>query len=203
MSVSVIAEALGDVQRYFEQLPEIAMQAATMAINSTAERKALPDIRAEMREQLSFPSGYLEGSDGSGKKRLSVSRKASKGNPSAAISGRDRATSLARFRMPGQDAKNTRNLGVRVRVKPGYTRTLKKAFLITLRNGNMGLAVRLKPGDKLANSSAAKLLSNNVYLLYGPSVDQVFRSVATDVTPEVLSDVTSEFLRQFARLSRG
>lgn len=50
MSVSVIAEALGDVQRYFEQLPEIAMQAATMAINSTAERKALPDIRAEMRE---------------------------------------------------------------------------------------------------------------------------------------------------------
>lgn len=203
MSVSVIAEALGDVQRYFEQLPEIAMQAANMAINSTAERKALPDIRAEMREQLSFPSGYLEGSDGSGKKRLSVSRKASKGSPSATISGRDRATSLARFRMPGQDAKNTRNLGVRVRVKPGYTRTLKKAFLITLRNGNIGLAVRLKPGDNLANSSAAKLLSNNVYLLYGPSVDQVFRSVATDTTPKILSDVRDEFLRQFARLSRG
>ena len=56
---------------------------------------------------------------------------------------------------------------------------------------------------KLSNSSAAKLLSNNVYLLYGPSVDQVFRSVADDKTPKILSDVTAEFLRQFARLSRG
>lgn len=203
MSVSIIADALGDVQRYFEALPDVAMQAATMAINSTAERKALPDIRSEMREQLAFPAGYLEGVDGSGKKRLSVSKKASKGDQRGVISGRDRPTSLARFRNPGQDVKNTLRRGVRIQVKPGRTRTLKKAFLVTLRNGNIGLAVRLKPGDSLANSSAAKLLSNNVYLLYGPSVDQVFRSVATDVTPKVLSDVTAEFLRQFARLSRG
>ena len=203
MAVSVIADALTDMQKYVDALPDVAMQAAALAINTTAQRKALPDIRAEMRKQLAFPEGYLEQSDGTGRPRLSVSRKATMADPQGTISARDRATALARFRTAGQDPRNTRGLGVRVQVKPGRTRLLKKAFLVKLRNGNMGLAVRLKPGDTLANSSGAVALSKNVYLLYGPSVDQVFRGVAVDVTPKVLSDVASEFLRQFARLSRG
>ena len=80
---------------------------------------------------------------------------------------------------------------------------MDQAFLVRLKNNNIGLAVRLKPGEVLQNSEKAVRLDNNVYLLYGPSVDQVFRSVADDKTPKILSDVTAEFLRQFARLSRG
>jgi hypothetical protein len=37
-------------------------------------------------------------------------------------------------------------------------------------------------------------------LLYGPSVDQVFRTVAVDISPPLLDNLQSEFLRQFQRL---
>jgi hypothetical protein len=33
--------------------------------------------------------------------------------------------------------------------------------------------------------------------LYGPSVDQVFRSVAVDIAPVILESLALEFLRQF------
>lgn len=198
MSVSVIANALGEVADYFEKLPELATQAAALAINTVSQREALPMIRREMRDQLDFPEGYLESKD-----RLSVVRKATRNTLSATIRGRDRATSLARFRIGGQNPANTRGRGVRLQVKRGQTRVLRKAFLINLRGGNTGLAVRLKPGESLKNSSGAVELANNVYLLYGPSVDQVFQTVSGDVAPNVLDSVTNEFLRQLARLSSG
>jgi hypothetical protein len=44
-------------------------------------------------------------------------------------------------------------------------------------------------------------LAPNVFLLYAPSVDQVFRSVAETETPAVLDMMGNEFFRQFARLS--
>lgn len=198
MSVSVIAEALSEVADYFEKLPEVATQAAALAINTVSQREALPMIRSEMRDQLNFPEGYLETGN-----RLSVVRKATRNTLSATIRGRDRATSLARFRTGGQTPVNTRGRGVRLQVKRGQTRVLRKAFLVKLRGGNIGLAVRLKPGESLANSTGAVEIFENVYLLYGPSVDQVFRTVADDVGPNVLDSVTTEFFRQFARLSSG
>lgn len=198
MSVSVIADALGDAARYFEQLPDIAPQAAALAINTVSQREALPMVRREMREQLDFPEGYLETNN-----RLAVVRKASKTTLQATIRGRDRATSLARFRIGGQNPANTRGRGVRVQLKRGQTRLLRKAFLINLRGGNTGLAVRLKPGESLQNSSGAVQLADNLYLLYGPSVDQIFKTVSGDVAPNVLDSVANEFFRQLTRLSNG
>lgn len=198
MSVSVIADALSGVADYFEKLPDVATQAAALAINTVSQREALPMIRREMRDQLDFPEGYLETQD-----RLAVVRKANRNTLSATIRGRDRPTSLARFRTPGQNSANTRGRGVAVKLKRGQTRKLRKGFLLPLRNGNVGLAVRLKPGETLTNSSAAVELGNNVYLLYGPSVDQVFQTVSGDVGPKVIDSVANEFFRQFARLSSG
>jgi hypothetical protein len=43
-------------------------------------------------------------------------------------------------------------------------------------------------------------LAPNVYLLYAPSVDQVFKSAADTETPDVLDMMAVEFFRQFARL---
>lgn len=187
---------LGDVQKYFDALPEFAEQAAVFAINDTVERSGLTLIRREMRTQVDFPAGYLEG------ERLRVGRRASVGNLEATIKGRDRATSLARF-AAGQTPINTRGRGVRVTVKRGQTRTMRKAFMVPLRSGNVGVAVRLKPGDSLRNSSKAVRLADNVYLLYGPSVDQVFSGVADDVAPRLGDKLSKEFLRQFTRLTRG
>lgn len=196
MSAFIQVSALDDLKRYFTQLPDIAEQAAVLAINETASREGLTLIRKDMRDQVNFPSGYLEGD------RLKVTRKAGKGSLEAVVRGRDRATSLARF-AKGQTPANTRGRGVRVQVKNGRVQVLRKAFLVPLRNGNTGLAVRLKPGEKIKNSTGSVQMAENLYLLYGPSVDQVFRGVAEDRSGDLMNMVSSKFLRQFARLSRG
>ncbi|MCB1865170.1 MAG: hypothetical protein KDG50_07040 [Chromatiales bacterium] len=196
MTVGVVLLGGTDLARYFEELPEIAERAASLAINQVAERDGMTLIRRDMREQIDFPPRYLE--DG----RLRVKRKASPSNLQAVISGRDRPTSLARF-AAGQNPENTRGRGVRLTVKRGKRVLLSKGFLVKLKGGNTGLAVRLKKGEKLANSQGAQRLADNLYLLYGPSVDQVFRGVADDRTDDLGRMVTNQFLRQFARLSRG
>jgi hypothetical protein len=196
MSATVVATALKDLQRYFEELPDIAEQAAILAINDTVQREGLTLIKKDMRDQISFPAGYLEGD------RLKPTRFALRGRLEAVIRGRDRPTSLARFAQ-GQTPANTRGQGVRVRVKRGRTETLRKGFLVNLKNGNVGLAVRLKPGESLRNSQAASQLADNVWLLYGPSVDQVLAGVADDRATDIIDLVGEKFLRQFGRLSRA
>ena len=196
MTVSIISDGLSEYVRYFEQLPAAAEQAAVLAVNQVAERDGLAVFRREMTKQVNFPKGYLNGD------RLRAGRKASRGAIEASIRGRDRPTSLARF-AAGQTPENTRGRGVRVSVKSGQTRKLPRAFLVNLRNGNIGLAVRLKPGETLSRSEKAVKLSDNLYLLYGPSVDQVFKGVAEDTAPEITRMLSNQFLRQFARLSRG
>jgi len=83
--------------------------------------------------------------------------------------------------------------------------TLKRAFLINLRSGNVGLGIRLRPGETMENTVGAKLITTGplagVALLYGPSVDQVFRTVAVDISPDLLVYLQAEFLRQIQRLS--
>lgn len=197
MTVQIFANALKDVARFFEDLPDIAEQAAVIAINDVAERQGLTAIRREMRKQIDFPSGYLESGG-----RLRVSKRANRGSIEAMITGRDRATSLARF-AAGQNPQNTRGRKIVVKVKGNQSRTLDKAFMVPLKSGNKGIAVRLKPGAQLRNSQKAVRLSNNVYLLYGPSVDQVFRGVANQESAQILQMVTNRFLQQFARLTRG
>lgn len=202
MTVRIEATALKSVARFFEELPDIAEQASILAINETVEREGMTLIKKDMRDQVVFPAGYLEGD------RLSVRRKATRGSLEAVIRGRDRPTSLARF-APGQTIGNTRNRGVRVTVEKGKTQVMRRAFLIGLRNGNTGLAVRLRPGERLRNSQGAVEFTQNngqptgIWLLYGPSVDQVFEGVAVDRADDIVDIVTRKFLRQFARLSSG
>lgn len=198
MTAFIVASGIQQMTQYLEQFPAAMLDAATMAINEVAGGSGLTALRKDMRAQVNFPSGYLE-SD-----RLKMRRRASSGNLEAVISGRDRATSLARF-AAGQTPANTRGRGVRVGIKPGRSKNLgKRAFLLTLKNGNRGLAIRLKPGERLKSSGSAIELEQNVYLLYGPSVDQVFRGVAEDNSPLIAEMVTRRFLHHFARaISRG
>lgn len=190
---------MGDnLKQFFQDAPEVAGDALAMAINQTVERDGLALIKKDMRSQVDFPAGYLEGD------RLKVTRRASRASLEAVIRGRDRPTSLARF-APGQTPANTKGRGVRLMVRNGKTSVLPRAFLIPLRNGNTGLAIRL-PNEKQPKETTAAVAMNigsksTLWLLYGPSVDQVFRGVADERFDDLADMIENQFYRQFGRLA--
>lgn len=207
--MTIFIDALG-IKRYAEYLeafPDIVPKAASMALNQTVERKGLKLAREEMVQQVVFPGGYLY------PPRFEVSKKASPTSLLASITGQFTPTPLARFsgaqRTRFQTARKHRRSvprpTIKVQIKPGRIVALPRAFLLTLRNGNIGLGVRLRPGEVLERTVGAKLITSGplkgVALLYGPSVDQVFRSVAVDISDPLLIELESEFLRQFIRLT--
>lgn len=200
MTVLIQGGFFKEAASFFEAIPEVAAQSAALAINTTVDRKLLPSAKKEMLAQINFPSGYLDQED-----RLGIAKRADANSLEAVVRARDRATSLARF-TNGQTPQNSRGRPLNVQVKRGRTVTLKKAFLVTLKNGNIGLAVRLKPGQHLNNKLVTYnevKLAKDVYLLYGPSVDQVFKGIADEQVDKVAGFAASEFYRQFARLSRN
>ena len=83
------------------------------------------------------------------------------------------------------------------------------SFLIRLRSGstiddgpdgNVGLAVRIKPGQSInfkREEGTPLEIFPNVFLLYGPSVAQAFDLVAKEIAPDVTSELAREFQRQF------
>ena len=174
------------------------------SINKTADR-ARTLASQDIREQVAFPASYLAPSA----KRLFVSTKATKANPfEAVISGRDRPTSLARFsnQKPFGGGQRHRGGQVAVTVKPGVRRYIKRAFLITLNNSNVGLAVRTDGGPP-NNAYAPKEIGKNLWLLYGPSVDQVLSAASNgggiyeEIVPETLDFLNDEFNRQLDLLN--
>lgn len=201
MTVSVLANGLGEFTRFVTELPEIATEAAYLAVNE-ATRDAQPLLKRKMRQQINFSNAYLN-SD-----RLGVRKKATRASLEAVISGRDRPTSLARF-AEGATVANSRKRPIIVRVKAGQKRTLNRAFLVNLRNGNVGLAIRLPKGQTPSSAYKPVALTRGggketgAWLLYGPSVDQVLRGVSDEVAPDVNEMLSRNFFRQFTRLTRG
>lgn len=201
----ISAEGLVDFGEFIRTAPDIATRAASMAINDVATRSGLRAIKDKMTDEIDFPSGYLSGD------RLKVTQRATPENLLAVITGRKRATSLARF-SSGAAVPNSKAAGVNVRVQQGRTTFLKKAFLVRLKKGasltednyNIGLAIRVGPGETVLNKKTVHkswLVPGKVALLYGPSVDQIFATVADDLAPELAEMAANEFFRQFARLT--
>lgn len=194
--------AISGLQSYLDALPDAASQAAKFALNDVAQGPGLAVFRKAVADSANFPPGYLTDS------RLGVTSKATSTRLATTITGRFRATSLARFAQSPTVGKT----GVRVEVRRGHSVDIKRAFIIRLRAGktltndsfNLGLAIRLKPGEKLRNTVGARpiALDKGLYLLYGPSVDQVFREVGSEEAPQVLKLVETEFYRQFFRLTK-
>ena len=60
---------------------------------------------------------------------------------------------------------------------------------------NLGLAIRLRPGESINNKRAVVRLQGNLALLFGPSVSQVFAGVANDEAPGIAEKLEQEFLR--------
>jgi len=195
-ALDVEFSALDDLQRYVDSMPNAAINGARIALNDVVSGEGLTTYRKAVEREVDFPSGYLRGDD-----RLGIGERATNGNLAISVIGRFRPTSLARFvtkrNAPGE-------YGVSVRVKRGAPDSrFERGFLLRLKNQNLGLAVRLRPGERLTNTSGAKELGrgSGLFLLYGPSVDQVFREAGPAETPAVLAKVEAEFYRQFFRLT--
>lgn len=212
MSIIIDTTGLREYQRYLGMYPDIAPRAARLAINQTAERQGLTLARQAMLEQVAFPPNYLSGTDGTGQKRFRLKYRATDSQLEAGIVGQFTPTPLARFsparakfvRRAGRHSRRAGG-GIPVTIQPGRTVTLKRAFLLNLRSGNVGLGIRLRPGEHLEKTIGAKLITSGplagVALLYGPSVDQVFRTVAVDISEPLLNYLQSEFLRQILRMT--
>lgn len=203
--IEIDTSGLAQLHALFDQLPEIADQAAQLAVNDTARfARRLGSKRT--REEVAFRQRYL-GNDEEG--ALRIAKFASDNDGEAVIRARDDARSLASF---ATNRPAFGKAGVRVRVDPGNTKRMANAFLVRLRRGtadidaenyNTGLAIRLKKGERVVNKKNMKAFGNGLYLLYGPSVAQVFDDVALDMQPELANHLVTEFVRQFERLSNG
>lgn len=167
---------------------------ALRAMNRTLDRARTSSAR-DILDQVAFPKSYLNPSSG----RLAVTKRATRADLEGRVTGRFRATSLARFVRD----KPRRGQPVNVSVKPGSTQVLPRAFLIPLRSGggnldtnaNMGLAIRTG-GRVLRNSKRAKKLAPGLYLLYGPSVSQAFGQIVGEKAEDAADFFEQEFLRQ-------
>lgn len=180
----VAVEGLASLED-IENLDPRILANARKAINKTADRTRTRSDR-EIREQLAFPARYLG-------TRLTVSSKATGASLQAVISGRDRPTSLARFVKNRNQAPG--KAGVTVQVGAGRTKQMNSAFLMKLKGGNLGLAVRLKKGESVTNKKFLIKAGKGLYLLYGPSVDQAFRTVMPDQEEAAAEYLEREFLR--------
>ncbi len=194
--INIQGIGIAEFEKFIEGFPHVAEKAAQLAINQTADRAVRTTLKKEMLRQVAFPTGYLT------KQRLGIKRHATSHRLEAIVAGRDRPTSLARFVVGGESSLRARKKGnIRVRVKPGTQKPMRKAFGVRLRNGNMGLAVRAPKGIYNSYTDGVKL-DKDVYLLYGPSVDQVMSDVALKTMPDTGRFLQNEFMRQLKRLNK-
>jgi hypothetical protein len=197
MSYEMLAN-LNGFDKLLAKYPQVASQALSMAINTTANRSGLSLIKKKIYSQVAFPQGYLDLAG-----RLKVTRQATPFLLEAAITGRDRATSLARFQ-PFRSPAAARGKRIPIQVKTNGPSRSATAFLVQLKNGNLGLAIYGPNVPSRAHKPQLLKRGKNgksSYIVYGPSVEQVFKGVASEVTPDLQTAVTKEFDRQFLRLS--
>lgn len=198
-----IASTLDSITKFFDRAPDATPKAARMALNKVIAGKGRTIIKAKMHEQVAFPAGYVDN------EKLSVGRRATDNVLEASLVGRQRPTSLATF-ATNKSVEQSRKQGVQVMVHPGRRKSMRRAFLMRLRRGeelgednfNLGLAIRLKPGEQIENRRSVSFNGDaSLQLLYGPSVDQVMLDAAAEGEPEIMDEVETEFVRNFVRLT--
>lgn len=216
MRFQVSVKGIREFQNFLDRQPAIARKAAQMAINDTT-RKTFTRSKKEIMRQVRFTGGYLDGKD-SNEPRFAIAQFASESNLVAVIRARRRATSLARFNPQQMYAPakrgGTKRAGVSVNIK-GVRKKIPRAFFVNLKRGaedggNLGVAIRVPAGQGVTGRQfrgvpfgGGNSRDSDVYLLYGPSVQQVFDDVAVQIEPWAQDRLQAEFSRQYARLGGG
>lgn len=182
---------LDAVQKQIERAGEAGMEVAAQALNDGIEYARQIGADAIM-DQVNFRPGYLDLPE-----RFAITQHATPTRPEARLTARHRSTSLGSFAEGGAG----KSQGVKVKVqRAGSTKHMKRAFYVGLNNSNLGVAVRVKPGESAPGYKPTKLFEDQygvVYLLYGPSVNQVFTDVAQDINPQVSTFVLQRFATLF------
>ena len=211
MTVEIQPEAIVDLASVIARFPAAVKAAARPAVNDAA-RYAVRIGTDRITREVNFPKGYLQEPG-----RFAVSVFAQGDDLRAVVTARGRSTSLRRFAVGSPTPESTRGFpgqkrgsgpGVTVEVKPGQRKLLPGAFILRLKRGaasisddsfNLGLAIRLRPGEVLPKKYkyTAVQLTGGIYILYGPSVAQAFDTVKLDIAGEVASELTRQFRRQF------
>lgn len=203
MSLEISTQGIEEQLRRFAHMPEVAEEAARIAVNDTAAL-ARRTGKKEIQKQVALKSSYLD-------ENLKVTKFATNADLEATVSGRERPVSLARYALGAPRFGKQGGKSVKVKVAgDGSTKEIPSAFYIKLRSGktldadnfNVGLAVRLKPGERIANKRRMVSFGGGLYLLYGPSVAQVFDDVAVEIEPVLSAHMVAEFVRQFERLDK-
>jgi len=180
-------ERLGDDVRRFGDKANLAAQ---LSINDTV-RWARTRLKVGMQQQVNLTESAF------GKKHFFISQLASRDNLQATLSAGRQGYSLSRFSV-GKPVARAR--GIKLRIKAGGASvTVKRGFFIAAPNGALGLAVRTS-NEGLRNSRAARRIGKNLYLLFGPSPDQLMRRMAPESVPDVGRHVGAEYSRQLNRL---
>lgn len=203
MSIEIDVAPLQQFSRRVERLGENVDRAARIAINDGA-RFAVRSGTKDIASQINLSQRYISGG---ADPRLSVRQFASDNNLEAVVTGRDRPTSLARFsRSAVRFGRQRLSPTVRVDTGAGGSR-VRGSFFVKLRRGtnadgenfNVGLAVRLKPGERIPGKNKMATQSRSGFnLLYGPSVGQAFRSAAPRAAGPVSDRISNAFARAIA-----
>lgn len=204
MSIEIETGALRDLDKMVQRLGVDAERSARMAVNDGA-RFAVRVGAQDIADELNLTKRYITGGSAP---RLAVRQFASDADLEAVVTGRDRPTSLARFaRSAPKFGRQRLAPTVKVAAK-GSGERIKGSFFVRLKRGtqmdgenfNVGIAVRLKPGERLPGKRTMAVPGRNgFYLLYGPSVGQAYRSSAPRTAPAVGERVGNEFMRQINR----
>jgi len=201
VTYQIEAKGLDGFREVLEALGAAVEPAAALALNEAA-RYGRRLGSEQVRREVNLKAGYIDAG------RLQVTRRADASNLEAVITARDRPTSLARF---GQGAPRfgAQRVAPRVRVKAsGGSSTLKRGFYLRLRRGNsvvssenanIGLAIRLKEGERVENKNQMASIGDGVYLLYAPSVGQVFRGVSERIAEDVGIQAANRFAHHIGR----
>lgn len=171
-----MAQTLTDAARALRDIPAASARAAFRSVNKIAA-KANTQVKRTIASQVMLPASYVAD-------KLSL-QQANLNNPTAIITGRRRPTTLASY--GAKLLRNGKKPGVSVKVsRQGPRKVLKKAFLLTLKAGaeaGSAQGVFMRVGGKLKH-------------LYGPSVDQLFRRIKDEISPQIVMDLSDAFFKQ-------
>lgn len=158
------------------------------AVNDTG-RWAHKEAQTRVTKDLNWPGGYINA------KTLGL-KPATDFKVGATIQARTRPSTMTRFALSGQKLRNKN--GIRFEVRKGQQKTLKKAFFFGGKNMNALVAMREHSYKELPNVTAGKYVWNGLVFLYGPSVDQVFkthRDGQGGIASQALDKLEQDFLR--------
>ena len=186
--VDVDQATLADAISHFEFVGGNTTDAIRIAINKTAPKiRTLSSVK--IRKQVRLSASYVKG-------KLTL-RKATKANLSGAINTPKRGLLLTKFSTDGQVASDgirwirpplVPTGGIRVKVKPdGAAKIVGNGAA-----GDKPFYIILKDSRALGIARRNSKYRNDIEVLHGPSMSQVFDDVRGDVTPEAGAEMTRQ-----------